>query len=408
MSKLTQPKVLFAIGDADWKYTRGKFQKLVRRVAATEQFDIRVVSHDREISDHFEADGVETYCLPANHLPLNADHSVAMTELMIRLTRDITFPKSQLHIWKVMAMDDYLGCVDVVDSPDLPYDPDILIYPLMGVDNNSTAASRLYSAMLLQARKVHARVVGLEVSVLGNKQTLGASLADTYAVKTEFSRAFLVREELAPPQRAFVLPPEEGYLLTCRDDAYLNDYFEQEANLRRKFDVHPGQVVILIPHHVAFVHEIRQLLIGLKSLPYAFTVILRTDPAIARQGLKESEIATKVYRDEIAALPRVMVDDQGGWLWPLLLSDVILAPAHSVFTELAASYGKFTVICQGWGERSWIGESLLVEPCADQAMSAVRVWIEKMVLARRCLSQVLNGALPHNVDIESTGGRDEL
>ena len=37
MNKVNKPKVLFAIGDADWKYTRGKFQKLVRRVAATEQ-----------------------------------------------------------------------------------------------------------------------------------------------------------------------------------------------------------------------------------------------------------------------------------------------------------------------------------------------------------------------------------
>ena len=251
-------------------------------------------------------------------------------------------------------------------------------------------------------------MVGLEVSLLGNKQTLGASLADTYAVKTEFSRSFVVREELAPSQRTFVLPPEEGYLLTCRDDAYLNDYFEQEEDLRRKFGLRHGQVVILIPHHVAFIHEIRQLLVSLKSLPFSFTVILRTDPNIARQGLKEREIAEKVYRDEIAALPHVIVDDQGGWLWPLLVSDVVLAPAHSVFTELAASYGKLTVVCQGWGESSWIGESLFVEPCAAHAMSAVRVWIEQKVLTRTCLSQVLNGALNHRVGIETMGVHDEL
>lgn len=408
MNKFKKPKVLFAIGDADWKYTRGKFQKLVRRVVAAEKFDVGVVSHDAEICAPFDAAGIKTYCLPGTHLPLAADHSVAMTELMIRLTRDVTFPESQLHIWKVMAMDDYLGCVDVVDTPDLSVEPDVLVYPLMGVDNNSTAASRLYSAMLLQARKAHARVVGLEVSLLGNKQTLGASLADTYAVKTEFSRSFVVREELAPPQRAFVLPPEEGYLLTCRDDAYLNDYFDQEENLRRKFDLRHGQVVILIPHHVAFIHEIRQLLVSLKSLPFSFTVILRTDPNIARQGLKEREIAEKVYRDEIAALPHVIVDDQGGWLWPLLVSDVVLAPAHSVFTELAVSYGKLTVVCQGWGESSWIGESLFVEPRAAHAMSAVRLWIEQKFLTRTCLSQVLNGALNHSVGIETMGVRDEL
>ncbi len=51
---------------------------------------------------------------------LAAKHSVAMTELMIRLTRDVPFPESQLHIWKVMAMDDFLGYIDMVDRPTSP------------------------------------------------------------------------------------------------------------------------------------------------------------------------------------------------------------------------------------------------------------------------------------------------
>ncbi len=98
-----------------------------------------------------------------------------------------------------------------------------------------------------------------------------------------------------------------------------------------------------------FIHEIHQLLVSLKSLPFSFTVIIRKQPNIARQGLKEREIAEKVYRDEIAVLPHVIVDDQGGWLWPLLVSDVVLAPAHYMCTELVASYGKLTVVCQGVG-----------------------------------------------------------
>jgi hypothetical protein len=177
--------------------------------------------------------------------------------------------------------------------------------------------------------------------------------------------------------------------------------------LRRKFNLQHGRVVILIPHHVAFIHEVRQLLISLKSLPFLFSVILRADPNIARQGLKERDIVEKVYRDEIAALSHVIVDDQGGWLWPLLLSDVVLAPAHSVFTELAASYGKLTVVSQGCGESSWIGENLFIEPRPVHAMRAVRLWIEQKVLTRKCLSQVLNGALHHPVGVEAIGRHDE-
>lgn len=393
MSGAARPKVLFAIGDADWKYTRGKFRTLVRRVAATERFDVSVVSHDQEICASFEADGIASYGLRGEHLPLAPEHSVALTELMIRHTQEVSFPKSQLPVWKVMAMDDYLGCVDVVAHRELPPAPDLLVYPLMGVDNNSTAAARLYSAVLFQARHAGASVVGVEVSLFGNKQTLGASLADVYALKSDFSRSFACREELAPAERCFVLPPDETYLLTCRSDAYLDDYFAQEEEIRRKFRLRPGTVAVLIPHHVAFIHEVRQLLASLKALPFPFAVILRTDPNIARQGLKEREIAARVYRDEIAALPQVIIDDQGGWLWPLLLADVVLAPAHSVFTELAESYGKFTAICQGWGESAWINDHLFVEPSAEKAVHALRSWVKNKVLARRPLSEVLAGAL---------------
>ena len=345
MKNSSKPKVLFAIGDADWKYTRGKFLRLVERVAADDSFAISVVSHDAKICQAFDAAGIEASCLPGRRVSLTPEHTIAMTELMIKLTRDVVFPDSQLHIWKVMAMDDYLGSIDVVFHPPPPMVPDLVVCPLMGVDNNSTEASHLYSAILLQAQKLNVPVVGLEVSLLGNKQTLSASLADAYAVKTESSRAFVVREQLAAQEHAFILPPDEAYLLTCRDDSYLDDFFLQENILRQRFGIKRGELVVFIPHHVAFVYEIRELLRGLKSLPMPFSVILRTDPNTARQGLKEIEIAEKVYRDEINALPHVIVDDQGGWLWSLLLSDIVLAPAHSVFTELATTYGKFTVIC---------------------------------------------------------------
>jgi hypothetical protein len=408
MNTTARPKVVFAIGDADWKYTRGKFQTLVRRVAATEQFDVSVVSHDEEICGNFQAQGIANYCLRGEHLPLAAEHSVAMTELMIRHTQDVSFPASRLHVWKVMAMDDYLGCVDVIERPELPLHPDLLVYPLMGVDNNSTAAARLYSSMLLQAHKTAAKVVGLEVSLLGNKQTLGASLADSYALKSDFSRAFVLREELALPHCSFVLPSDETYLLTCRNDTYLDDYFAQEDSIRRKFNLPQGNVVIMIPHHVAFIHEIRRLLLELKALPFPFSVILRADPNIARQGLKERDIASRVYRDEIAALPQVIVDDQGGWLWPLLLADAVLAPAHSVFTELASSYGKFTAVCQAWGDSAWISDRLFVEPRADKAIAALRSWVEKNVLTRSCLSDILIGALAQKMNPEQFGVANEL
>lgn len=408
MGKQGQPKVLFAIGDADWKYTRTKFRRLVERVGAEGRFDLYVASHDEEICRTFRDSECTTYCLPGVSSTLTPEHTVAMTELMIKLTRNVSFPGSRLPIWKVMAMDDYLGSIHMVSQPSLPITPDLLVCPLMGVDNNSTAAAHLYSALLGEASAAKIPVLGLEVSLLGNKQALGASLADVYALKTESSRSFVIREELAAAERAFVLPLEESYFLTCRDDSYLDDYFQQEKNLRQRLGINRGRVVIFIPHHVAFVYEIREMLRSLKALPFSFSVILRADPNIARQGLKEREIAERVYLDDLNALPHVVIDDHGGWLWSLLLSDIVLAPAHSVFTELAAAYGKLTLICQGWGESSWVGDNLYVEPCPAHAMNALRSWVEQRVLSRKSLGLILDSALASPATSQPVGVEYEI
>lgn len=384
-------RVLFAVGDADWKYTRGKLARLARRLAA-EGFEVRVASHAEEIAAEAAAAGLESVTVPPETLSLTPEQSVAMTELMIRYTREVSLPGSGFALWKAMAMDDYLGALNVTVHPPLAEGFDAMLCPLMGVDNNTTAASHFYAAMLLEAKKRGAPVVGLEVSPLGNRQTLGASLADLYAVKSELSRSFLLGQELAREEGAFVLPELERYLLECREDPYLDGYLEQERALRERLGLAPQRVVVFVPHNVAFVHEVRRILGGLARLSAPLTVIVRADPNIARHGLSEREIVEKACAAQLRRLPHAVVDDAGGWLWPLLAADAVVAPAFSVFTELAASYGKLTVVCQPWVERRRAGENLLLEPDPERAALAVGEWAARRA-AQKSLGEIVAAAL---------------
>lgn len=381
--------VLFAIGDADWKYTRGKLRYLVERIAATGQWQVTVASHAEDICQAFAAEEVRAVYLPGQRLPLSPEQTVAMTDLMIRLTGDVMLPDSRLPFWKVIAMDDYLGSLDVFTYPPLAVRPDVVVYPLMGVDNNTAAAAHFYTNVLLEANKAQVPIVGLEVSPLGNRQTLGASLADYYAVKSEFSRSVVLAQEFAAAERTFIVPADEHYLLTTREDHYLSDFFEQEVGIRKRFGIPEGHVTVFIPHNVAFVFEIRRILASLRALPFPFSVILRVDPTLARQGLKEKDIAAKAYRDELSALPHAIIDDEGGWMWSLLLADVVIAPAWSVFTEIASSYDKLIVICHGWGDRGWLGDHFFVEPRPERAIHSVRGWVERRVLSRKSMTSIL-------------------
>jgi hypothetical protein len=393
---MDKPHVLFAIGDADWHYTRGKIRHLVERVASRNLWQVSVASHSEEICQAFTTDWVQTLHLPGKRLPLSLDNIISMTDLMIRFTRDVVLPESQLPIWKVIAMDDYLASLDVITYSALPVKPDIVVYPLMGVDNNTIEASHFYSTILLEARKAQAPILGLEVSLFGNRQTLGASLADYYALKNENSRSFALSQEITQRDKVFILSDEERYLLTTREDKYLTDFFAKENTVRERLTIPEDHVVIFIPHSVAFIYETRRILANLRSVKVPCSIILCVDPNLARHGLKEREIVQKAYHEELSALPHVIIDDAGAWLWSILLADVVIAPAWSVFTEVATSYGKLTVINHTWGERGWVGDNLFVEPYPERAILTILAWIEKRILQKRRISTILQSILDHS------------
>jgi hypothetical protein len=387
---MRNPVILFAIGDADWRYTQGKFRPLLEKIAAERDWKIRVASHAKEICQAFKDSPVKSFHLPVESVAHLPEQAIEMTDLMVRLTRDVSFPNSNLPLWKTIGMDDYMGCLSICNFPALPIKPDLVVYPLVGIDNTTHESSHFYTAIAAEARKAKAPMLGLELSPLGNRQTLAASLADYYAVKSDFSRSFVVNQGLAPAERVWILPPEESYLLTCRTDPFLDQLLTQENATRARLGISPGHLMIFIPHNVAFVFETRELLKSLQGLRFPFTVVLNVTPNIARHSLKEKEIVQKAYKEELKGLPNVIINEEEGWLWTLLLADVVLSPACSVFTELAAFYGKLTIVSQAFGEKNWVGENLFLEPQPARAVSLIQTWVENRLLLRKGLNRILN------------------
>jgi hypothetical protein len=232
-------------------------------------------------------------------------------------------------------------------------------------------------------------VLGLEVTPLGNRQSLGACLADYYAVKNEFSRSFVARAELAPAERAFVLPTLETYLLTCRNDSLLDDFFPVENGARASLNLPRDYITIFIPHNVAFVFETRRILASLAAVRFPVAVVLGVTPDVARHSRKEKEIAELVYRNEIARLPCFLICEERGWRELLLMSDIVVGPNFSVHHELAAEYGKLAIVSQAMGEKAWIGENLYSEPEPERIAGLIDAWIEKSFLQRRSVAQIL-------------------
>ncbi len=152
--------------------------------------------------------------------------------------------------------------------------------------------------------------------------------ADHYAVKSEWSKDFLVREGLARAEQVSVLVWEESYCLVPGKDEYVDAYLESEAKMREMLNISWDEFIILIPHHVAFLWEARKILEALASLARPFTVVVRVDAKTTRRQYPEREIVLRSYEKEMRRLPRVLIDERIGVGLLLQLADLVVSPVR--------------------------------------------------------------------------------
>jgi hypothetical protein len=308
---------------------------------------------------------------------------------MIRETANIDIPGSTLPLWKVLAMDDFLSSLQLFGAqPTDSLEGDAIVVPLICVDNNTKAACGLYTWMVSEARRLGIPVVGLEVSPLGNKHTLGHLPADHYAVKTEWSREFLVRQGVARSQVS-VLRWEEIYCLWPGQDEYTEAYMEREPKMREMLKMSRDEFAVLIPHHVAFLWEVRKILEALAHVDLPLTVVIRVDARTRRRQYAEREIVLETYAKEIRALHRVLIDERVGVGLLLQLADVVISPFAGTTTERASLCRKPTIICQAMAQEGPGGEFLYWEPRPEKLPELIHAWNEKRWLARARLSQIV-------------------
>lgn len=388
------PRVLFAVGDADHGYTEGKIWRLAHRLRAHTGWEVVGVTNAREVKAVGEQLGLPVQHLEIESPGVSVQERLWATDAMIRETADLLIPGSTLPLWKVLAMDDFLASLQLFGAqPTGSLAADLVIVPLMGVDNNTKGTAGLYTWLVAQARHQEIPVVALEVSPLGNKHTLCHLPATHYAVKGEWASNFLVREGLATPPQVSVLKWEEAYLLWPGQDEFTEAYLEKEPRVRELLHLGLDRFVILIPHHVAFLWEVRQILGALAQVPGPLSVVIRVDPTTTRRQYAEREIALHTYTQELRALPHAVIDEQVGVGLLLQLADLVIAPFAGTVSERAALCRKPTIICQAMGAEGWQGESLYWEPQPARIPHLIQAWRERGLLSRTHLATLVGTVL---------------
>jgi len=287
-------------------------------------------------------------------------------------------------------MDDFLCSLQLFGAqPSIPLAADAIVVPLMGVDNNTRASCGLYTWLVSEGRRKGVPVIGLEISPLGNKNTLSQLPMDHYAVKSDWAKHFLLRHGMAGPKSVSVLRWEESYCSWPGTDDFTEAFLEMESKARAMLNIPEDRFIIVIPHHVAFLWEIRKILEGLAEVDLPLSVVIRVDSRTIRRQFYERELVLETYGKEIRALPHVVIDERVGIGLLLQLADLVIAPFAGTTTERAALCRKRSIICQSMGEEGWQGEFLYWEPMPEKIPELLRSWKVKGWLERKRLAGII-------------------
>lgn len=397
-----RPRVLFAVGDAESAYTEGKLWRLVHRLREQTGYEVVGVTQEKEAAKEGERQGLQVWYLDIPSPGVSVEERLQATNQMIHETSELMIPGFDLPLWKILAMDDFVGSLLLYGAqPSVTLEADLIVVPIMCVDNNSRGSAGLYGWMVSQARQQGIPVVALEVSPLGNKNTFAHLPASHYAVKSDWARNFLIRKGIAAPEQVSVLRWEESYFLWSGHDEFTEAYLEKEPQMRALLKIPPDRFTVFIPHHVAFLWEVRHILRALSQVPGPMSVVIRTDPRTIRRQHPERDIVLKVYEKEIRALPHTIIDEQVGVGLLLQMADLVVSAFAGTVTERASLCRKPTIICQAMGEEGWQGESTYWEPRPEKIPGLIQEWRGKGLLHRTRLSGIVRLLLEGRAQAET-------
>lgn len=377
-------RILFALGDPDFMCSDLKGWRLALRLKQQLGCEVVGVTNEEWVAVEARKVGLDCIVYPFTGSGVTIAQRLESIEKMITATKDITIPESDLPIWRILALDDFAGSILLygAEPPAFPV-CDFIILPIMGVDNNTKGACGLYVWLVGEAQKRKIPTIGVEFSPLGNKQTMSLLPCSAYAVKSAFAQACLI-EYGYDSRHIALLHHADAYLISSNRDEYTEAFFAQESIMREMLAVNQRQFVVVIPHHVGFLWEVKQLLRALlvtfQGQPYS--VVMKADPNLVRRQYTEVDIVREVYAEEIAQFPHFLIDTQIGFALLVQMADLILAPLASIHLNYAAKIGVPIIISQAAGRRGWESLSVVWESDPQQIPGVIRGFIDAGLFRR--------------------------
>lgn len=406
------PRVIFAVGDADDAYTEHSVLRLIARLQQQSGWDVVGYTNKDYILEEMVKLGVEGQLIPMDSPGIKIPERLQAVNEMVEATRDVIIPGSDLHLWKLLALDDFVGTLMLFGTePDLPLEADLVIMPILGIGNTTVETCGLYTWLFAKAREQGIPTMGIEVDAMGNKHTMSHLPFDHYMVKTKWARDVLIAHGKVRPEQVSLMRREEAYLCTPGQDSHTEIYLQQEAKVREIIRFTPDQFIVFIPHHLGFLWETKRVLAALAKVPWPVSVVIKTEKVHVRRQYTEQEICLLVYEPEMKTLGSFVVDEKVGVGLLVQYANLVITCFSGVSLEEAIMRQIPTIVCQRGSQSGWQTNTTYWEPNQDNLPELILGWWKEGILNHSSLHQIAEDLMgiraePEEPQISQINGED--
>src|SRR5208283_2259014 len=210
-------RLLFAIDSIEFNANQGRLLHLVR-ILSDDGYKVDIITPSDEVRTKalktFKgSERVDVIFAAPDVVSLPYSFRDDLVKTFISQTHNMLIPETDMKMYKLSALDDFVGYLAEDTYPDLNISSyDLVLMPVIsGEDFPSSGSDCFYSAICFLAREKKIGLLGLQIRPAVQNAFLYAKIMDFIAVKEDWEREY--HEQLG-------LEKERLFLLTDQREAY--------------------------------------------------------------------------------------------------------------------------------------------------------------------------------------------
>lgn len=342
-----ESKIYFLLGESELFYTRYKslfpvFELKVHGIKPICLFNEDMnLSLKKDLEEENLNEEIEIFYAKTLRKPLKTSDINKYMESAKNVISHIKEPNTGIELWKLILLDDWAGSFSksYYELPD--FEKVKAVVSTIYNTNNTDGFTSYYQYQLFTVcKEKNIPMIGVEFQTLLPQYYYHYHFYDYFILKNEKSKELLIEKVGVPEDRIFLLKSKYKSIFSnsiSSPKAILKTFDDIKSY---EEDIFSGKPIITILHNISERLSFRFALRALSHIKEKFMPIVISNPKNAVLFMKENEVVTQSYIDEISKLPNqgflLMETQRDIYEFLSLYSDIIIYVEPSEIFDLPA------------------------------------------------------------------------